>query len=159
VANTVAFSPDGALLSTGGDDGTARIWDVATQQQVGPSIFPTGNESESTVSTVAFSSDGKALAIATSDGVVRLWDISTRRQIGPSIPGIGTGNGGDTSQLIALSPSSGIMAAAGSDEVAHLWDISFPHDLKSAACAVAGISMTATQWNSIISTEPYQASC
>src|ERR1700722_7568639 len=34
-ADSVVFSPLGQILATGSDDGTARMWDVATRQQIG----------------------------------------------------------------------------------------------------------------------------
>ena len=65
---SVAFSPDGTLLATGGIDGL-RLWNPTTGQGL-----VTLTENKSSVSVVAFSSDGRTLASGESGGIF-LWDI------------------------------------------------------------------------------------
>jgi WD40 repeat protein len=64
-------SPDVALLATASDDGTARIWDLATGTTRTTLKGHTGR-----VWGVAFSPDGTLLATASDDGTARIWDAA-----------------------------------------------------------------------------------
>ena len=68
---SVAISPDGTTLAVGADEGTARLWKVATLQQASNPLTNSGP-----VSSVAFSPDGKTLAAADGNGPARLWDVA-----------------------------------------------------------------------------------
>ena len=66
--NAVAWSPDGTRLATAGDDGTTRLWDPTTGEQLTTLTGHTGS-----VNAVAWSPDGTRLATA-GDDARRLWD-------------------------------------------------------------------------------------
>jgi WD40 repeat protein len=68
----VAFSPDGKLLASGGDDATIRIWDVETGQ-----LHRLLCEHTKSVRSVCFSPDGKTLASASEDETIKLWNLKT----------------------------------------------------------------------------------
>ena len=72
----VAFSPDGDFLATSSDDGTVKLWSVATEEET--ATFH-GHTAE--VLAVAFSLDGKTLASASVDRTARLWNVATRKEI------------------------------------------------------------------------------
>jgi WD40 repeat protein/class 3 adenylate cyclase len=66
----LAYRSDGRWIATGNEDGTARIFDATTGEQVlalpGHDLVVTG---------IAFSPDGSMLATAAVDGLVRVWAL------------------------------------------------------------------------------------
>jgi WD40 repeat protein len=65
---SVAFSPDGQYIVSGGYDGTVRIWDLE-----GNSIGEPLKGHEKVVTSVAFSSNGQFIFSGSDDGTVRIW--------------------------------------------------------------------------------------
>ena len=104
----VRFSPDGAILASGADDGTVRIWSVST----GKLIAQLG-AFEGPVNAVAFDREGDRFITANSlarspqlFSCLRIWDTSTwdERDGGPMLRyPVGS---------IALSPDGRLLALA-----------------------------------------------
>lgn len=72
VTRSVAFSPDGKLIATAGDDFVApvRIWNLSGKEQL--KILPT---QQTRIEQVSFSPDGQLLATAGIDGTAQLWTL------------------------------------------------------------------------------------
>ena len=71
--NALAISSDGRTMLSGSNDRSARFWDLATMQQVGPALAH-----KAMVLAVAFSPDGKSYATASYDRSVRFGTIASR---------------------------------------------------------------------------------
>jgi DNA-binding beta-propeller fold protein YncE len=105
----VQWSPDGAVVASGGDT-TVRLWDVDSGQR----ITTLANHSE-VLYDVAWSPDGKTLASGGYDHTVRLWDVASQgERASLTHP--------DTVTALAWSPDGKTLAVASGDQVT-LWEV------------------------------------
>ena len=72
----IAFSPQGQLVASGGDDQRILLWDVSTGD-----IIKTLTGHQSRVTSLAFSADGSLLVSGSDDHTVRLWDTGTGTEV------------------------------------------------------------------------------
>ena len=110
VVTAIAFSPDGKLLATTGDDGSSRLRDPVTGR-----ISRTLRGHPGGATAVAFSPDGKLLATAGKDGKAHLWNPTTGKRVR-----VLSGHTGGTSGL-AFSADGDLLATVGADGGARLW--------------------------------------
>ena len=110
----LSFFPDGTLLASGGrgNDGTIRLWDVATRQAIA-----TLEGHQLQVFSLALSPDGTLLVSASRDGTVLLWDIATRQAT--ALPKAYT----DWIFSVAFSPDGTLLASGGRDALVRLWNV------------------------------------
>jgi WD40 repeat protein len=110
-AFTVAYSPDGALLASGGWDGTVRVWNRTDGAEI--SVL-TGHAGP--VRAVAFSPHGPLLASCGRDRTIRLWDTTAYTSAG-----VLRGHGGAVVSL-AFHPEGRLLASADDEGTIRLWN-------------------------------------
>ncbi len=109
---SIAFSPDGTRLASGSSDGTAKLWDTASGQEVA-----TLRGHMTRVRYLAFSPDGTSIALVSLDKTVRLWNPTTLQERVPLR--------GHTDNVLSLafSPDGTRIVTASTDNTIKLWEL------------------------------------
>ena len=110
---SVAFSPNGRLLTSGSEDHTLRLWDAQTGEPVETPLK--GHKGR--VTSISFSPNSHRLASGSDDATIRLWDTQTGQPIGTPLKGHA-----DSVSSVAFSPDGARLASGSDDATIQLWD-------------------------------------
>jgi DNA-binding beta-propeller fold protein YncE len=140
----VDFDPSGTRVATAGSDGTVRIWDAATGEQL---IVLRGHTSEAL--DAVFLPGGDRIVTAGSDNTVRVWDITTAEEVA-QLEGAT-----DLVERLAVSDGAGLIASVGGNQTLNVWDaatlepvdyspLTVPAQLRTVAFSPAGALIAAS---------------
>ena len=107
----VVVAPDGSWLASGSDDGTVRIWDVATGQE---GAVLEGHTDM--VRALAVAPDASWLASGSDDGTVRIWDVATGQE--RAVLESHTSH----VEALAVAPDGSWLASGSWDSTVRIWD-------------------------------------
>lgn len=108
--DTVAWSPNGKLIASGGNDGTVQVWDANTGNNI---LTYRGHKGK--VSALAWSPDSQQIASGGSDGTVQVFFSNTGTLVYPPVNELSYVDGSkSTSPITALawSPNGQYIAFA-----------------------------------------------
>jgi len=109
--SSVAFSPDGQRIVTGGWDTTAKVWEAASGKEL---LTLKGHGSR--VSSVAFSPDGQRIVTGSDDNTAKVWEAASGKEL---LTLKGHSHGVNS---VAFSPDGQRIVTGGGDTTAKVWE-------------------------------------
>ena len=163
LVNSVAFSPDGRTLASGGD--TTRLWDVATRTQLGAPLSAHAGY-DGRVESVAFSPDGHTLVTGTENSV-QLWDVASHEQISTPLRGNTNAVGSvafsrDGRTLLSASLGGELTRRNTRPATLRVWKHilwSKLPELQTEVCHLVGDGLSKVEWTQYAAGVPYRNSC
>jgi WD40 repeat protein len=126
---TIAISPDERWIVTGGDDATARLYDLTAPDPNDSVVQLLGHE-ESVIGAL-FSPDSRWLVTAGTDTTARVWDMSQPESLTAAKFVLRGHN--DQIFTLDISPDSRWLVTGSRDNTAHLWDLKAPDPTAATA--------------------------
>jgi WD40 repeat protein len=110
--NGIAFSSDGHLLASEGQNNTIKLWSLKTGKEL--NIFKRHSDS---IVTIAFSPNNRLLASGSEDETIKLWEVKTGKNLYTLI--------GHQHAVLSLtfSPDGHFLASASGDNTIKLWEV------------------------------------
>ena len=118
---SVVVSPDEKRLATFSDDGTVKIWDAESNQEL--LSIPTDLNEQGPARFISFSPDGKRLAIPVGKTLVKVLDVASGREL------LTLSGHTDEVVAIAFSPDGTRIVTGSWDTTAKLWDAATGNEL------------------------------
>ena len=110
VVTALAYSPDGARMAAGYQDGTIRLWDLASRKLISATSWGAAPLA------LAFTDGGRVLQVADA-AAVGTWNLNkTPRITALPLPGISGGT------VVAFSPDGNTVATGATDGNIRLWN-------------------------------------
>ena len=118
--NSTAFSPDGQILASGGQNQTIKLWNLNTGK-----LINTLDKHSGPVNSIAFSPNGTILASGSTDTTIKIWNFATGELLNTFAEHLRSINS------VAISPDGQILASDSTDDTIKIWDLGTGELLKT----------------------------
>jgi WD40 repeat protein len=132
--SSVAVTPDGTRVVSGGWDNTVRVWDLATGAPLGEPL----TAHSGSVLSVAVTPDGTRVVSGGWDNTIRVWDLATGAPLGEPL----TGHTGRVYSVV-VTPDGSRIVSGGYDGTVRVWDLATGECLLEVACFAGVMALAA----------------